>query len=157
MFKVIELPTKCEIWSVIRFLTARNMLTADIHRQIVEVYGPEAMSDGKVRKWEIHDTTLSLKSPVSRSVAYKIVTEDLKIKKLCSRLVPRLLTPEHKEKMFAISLDFLIHYEEEGDDMLSRIVTGDKTWVSHITPESKQQSMEWRHTSSPVKVKARHC
>ncbi|KFM59394.1 hypothetical protein X975_02345, partial [Stegodyphus mimosarum] len=39
--------------------------------------------------------------------------------------------------------------------MLSEIVTGDETWVSHITPESKQQSMEWCHTSSPVKVKAK--
>ncbi|GFW91781.1 transposable element Tcb2 transposase [Trichonephila clavipes] len=42
---------------------------------------------------------------------------------------------EHKEKSFASSLDFLICYEEEGDDILSRIVTGDETWVSHITPE----------------------
>ncbi|GFS57046.1 uncharacterized protein TNCV_4238311 [Trichonephila clavipes] len=44
---------------------------------------------------------------------------------------------------------------EEGDDMLSGIVTGDETWVSHITPESKQQSIEWRHTSSLVKVKTK--
>ncbi|GFX31131.1 uncharacterized protein TNCV_2026341 [Trichonephila clavipes] len=36
-----------------------------------------------------------------------------------------------------------------------RIVTGDETWVSHITPESKRQSMEWRHTNSPVRVKAK--
>ncbi|GFQ99403.1 hypothetical protein TNCT_657131 [Trichonephila clavata] len=35
---------------------------------------------------------------VSRSVAYKIVTEDLNFKKLCSRWVPRLLTAEDKEK-----------------------------------------------------------
>ncbi|GFT94677.1 HTH_48 domain-containing protein [Trichonephila clavipes] len=52
-------------------------------------------------------------------------------------------------------IGFFIPYEEEGYDILSRIVNGDKTWVSHITPESKQQSMEWRHTSSPVKVKAK--
>jgi histone-lysine N-methyltransferase SETMAR len=29
---------------------------------------------------------------------------------------------------------------------LSQIVTGDETWVSHSSPESKQQSIEWRHT-----------
>ena len=33
--------------------------------------------------------------------------------------------------------------------MLSHIVTGDETLVSHITPESKQQSLHWKHTSSP--------
>ncbi|GFX42426.1 histone-lysine N-methyltransferase SETMAR [Trichonephila clavipes] len=36
-----------------------------------------------------------------------------------------------KEKRFASSLDFFIRYEEEGDDMLSQIATGDETWVSY--------------------------
>ncbi|GBL82035.1 Mariner Mos1 transposase [Araneus ventricosus] len=39
--------------------------------------------------------------------------------------------------------------------MLSRIVTGDKMWISHVIPKSKQQSIEWRHTHSPVRVKAK--
>ncbi|GFT18999.1 uncharacterized protein TNCV_3212321 [Trichonephila clavipes] len=54
---------------------------------------------------------------VSQSVMYKIVTKDLNFKKLSSRWVPRLLTAEHKEKRFAISLDFLTRYEEKGYDM----------------------------------------
>ncbi|GFW93903.1 uncharacterized protein TNCV_4221821 [Trichonephila clavipes] len=63
-------------------------------------------------------TTLSLEFPdVSRSVVYKIVIENLNFKKLCSRWVARLLTAEHKEKRFAISLHILIRYEEEGDGM----------------------------------------
>ncbi|GFX85162.1 uncharacterized protein TNCV_1647091 [Trichonephila clavipes] len=37
--------------------------------------------------------------------------------------------------------------------MLRRTFTGYGTWVSHITPESYQQSMECQHTSSFVKVK----
>jgi hypothetical protein len=51
MFKMIERPADCEIQSVIRFLNARNVKPADIHRQICEVYGENAMSDGMVRKW----------------------------------------------------------------------------------------------------------
>ncbi|GFV46849.1 HTH_48 domain-containing protein [Trichonephila clavipes] len=43
----------------------------------------------------------------------------------------------------------------KGGDMLSRNFTKDETWISHITPEANQQSMELRHTSSPVKVKAK--
>ncbi|GFU38501.1 uncharacterized protein TNCV_2434441 [Trichonephila clavipes] len=74
---------------------------------------------------------------VSRLVVYKIVTEDLNFKELCSRWVTRLFTEEHKEKMFAISLDFFIRSEEKGDGMSSLIVTGDETWVFLITPESK--------------------
>ena len=49
-FKMIERPADCEIGSVIRFLNARNVKPADIHRQICEVYGENAMSNGMVRK-----------------------------------------------------------------------------------------------------------
>jgi hypothetical protein len=38
-------------YSVIHFLSARNVQPADIHHQICEVYGENAMSDGMVRKW----------------------------------------------------------------------------------------------------------
>ncbi|GFU08704.1 mariner Mos1 transposase [Trichonephila clavipes] len=178
---MIESPAKCEIRSVILFLTARNMSAADIHRQKTEVYGTEAMSDRKVRKWarkfkdgrtNVHDeersgrpsvitddlkqavetkirenrrftkTTLPLEFPDdSRSVAYKIVTKDLNFKKLCSRWVPDYSPRNTKRRGLPFHWT-LIRYEEEGDGMLSRIVTEDETWVCHIPPKSKQQSME---------------
>jgi len=51
MFKTIEGAADCEIRSVIRFLNARNVLPSEIHHQISQVYGDNAMSDGMVRKW----------------------------------------------------------------------------------------------------------
>jgi len=51
MFKTIEGAADCEIRSVIRFLKARNVLQSEIHHQICQVYGDNAMSDGTVRKW----------------------------------------------------------------------------------------------------------
>ena len=51
MFKTIEGAADCVIRSVIRFLKARNVLPSEIHRQICQVYGDNAMSDGMVRKW----------------------------------------------------------------------------------------------------------
>ena len=50
------------------------------------------------------------------------------------------------------ALTFLVLYEAEGDTYLSQIVTGDETWVAYVTPETKQQSMEWRHSTSPKKA-----
>ena len=64
-----------------------------------------------------------------------------------------MLTEEHKKQHVACGLTFLMRYHKEGDGMLSHIVTGDKTWVSHITPESKQQSLHWKHTGSPKREK----
>ena len=40
----------CKIRSAIRFLKARNVLPSEIHHQICQVYGDNAMSDGTVRK-----------------------------------------------------------------------------------------------------------
>ncbi|GFT39826.1 histone-lysine N-methyltransferase SETMAR [Trichonephila clavipes] len=182
MFKTIDQPTACEIRSVIRFLTAKNVSAAEIQRQISDLYGPNAMSSSKVRKWarafkdgreNVHGeprsgrpsvitddlfnamdekiredrrftiSTLALEFPnVDRTTLHKVVSEKLKFRKLCARWVPRLLTEEHKLKRMACALDFLDRYHKEGDQFLERIVTGDATWVSHITPESKRQSME---------------
>ncbi|GBN05434.1 hypothetical protein AVEN_96355-1 [Araneus ventricosus] len=134
MFKIIESPAPCEVRSVIRFSSARNLSAAGIQRQTCEVYRATAMCEVKVRKWvrdfkagryNIHDdsrsgrpsaitddmvasvgtkilenrhftiSTLSSDFPEkSRSVLYKIVSEKLNFKKLCSRWVPKLLTEE---------------------------------------------------------------
>jgi len=51
MFKTIEGAADCEIRFVIRFLNSRNMLRSEIHHQICQVYGDNALSDGMVRKW----------------------------------------------------------------------------------------------------------
>ena len=47
----------------------------------------------------------------------------------------------------AASLTFLEAYEKDGDLLLDRLVTGDETWVKHVTCETKKQSMEWGHTT----------
>jgi hypothetical protein len=47
----IENHNTCEVWSVIRFLNAKNFRPVEIHRQIVEVCGEGAMNEGNVRKW----------------------------------------------------------------------------------------------------------
>jgi len=67
--------------------------------------------------------------------------------------VHKVLKEEHKNERVACALKFLMRYHKEGFDMLSNFVTGDDTWVSHITPESKQQSLHWKHTGSPERKK----
>jgi len=50
MFKTIKGAANCEIRFVIRFLNSRNVLPSEIHHQICQVYGDNAMSYGMVRK-----------------------------------------------------------------------------------------------------------
>ena len=192
MLKTIEGATDREIWSVIHLLNARNVLPSEIHHQICQVYGDNAMSDGMVRKcvqmfnegrenvhyearsgcpslvnadlvhkvnervcedrrYTISD--LSLPFPlISRALLYDIVSSHLGYQKACARWMPKMLT-EHKKHHVACALTFVMHYHEEGDGVLSRSVTGDETRVSHITPESQQQSLHWKHTDSPRRKK----
>jgi transposase len=47
----IENHASCEIRSVINFFIAKNVRPAEIYRQVCDVYGENAMSDGMVRRW----------------------------------------------------------------------------------------------------------
>jgi hypothetical protein len=51
------------------------------------------------------------------------------------------------------ALKFLERYHLDGDKFLDHIVTGYETWVSHFTPVSKRQSLEWQHPPSPSKLR----
>lgn len=86
---------------------------------------------------------------VSRSTIHRILTEKLQYRKVCARWVPRMLTEDHKRQRVDSSREFLRRYADEKDNFLDSIVTGDETWAFHFTPETKQQSREWRHPSSP--------
>lgn len=91
---------------------------------------------------------------LGRTTVFKILTEELKFSKVCARWVPRLLTPVHKQRRLdAAQYLFQLHAEE--DNLLSRIVTGDETWVHHSTPETKQQSMVWKTTDEEAPKKAK--
>ncbi|KAJ4429714.1 hypothetical protein ANN_21918 [Periplaneta americana] len=99
-------------------------------------------------------TELSSHFPqISRSLLHEIVTKHLLFKKVFARWVPKNLTPEHKMQRLGAVVTFLQRYHGDGDEFLDRIVTGDETWISHFTPETKQQSMHWRHSGSPVRTK----
>ncbi|KAJ4437507.1 hypothetical protein ANN_17652 [Periplaneta americana] len=99
-------------------------------------------------------TELSSHFPqISRSLLHEIVTKHLLFKKMCARWVPKTLTLGTQNAMFRSSTDILQWYHDDGDEFLDRIVTGDETWTSHFTPETKQQSMHWRHSGSLVRTK----
>ena len=66
-----------------------------------------------------------------------------------------MLTEAHKTRRLGSALTFLERCRAEGD-LTNQIITGNETWVAYVTPESKQQSIEWRHSSLPKKVKFKH-
>ncbi|XP_070141067.1 histone-lysine N-methyltransferase SETMAR-like [Drosophila kikkawai] len=65
------------------------------------------------------------------------------MRKLCSKRVPRLLTPDQKQQRIDDSETFLSMLKRNGTDFYRRYVTMDETWIHYYTPESSQQSSEW--------------
>jgi hypothetical protein len=86
----------------------------------------------------------------SKTTIHEAVTEKLGYRKLCAHWVPKMLTDDHKMKRMGSALKFLMRYTQEGDEFLDSTVTGNETWVFHHTPQSKQQSLQWRHTQEEV-------
>ena len=55
----------------------------------------------------------------------KILTEDLDMRKVCAKMVPKKLTEEQKQIRVTFCQDLL----ERQDDILGRVITGGETWV----------------------------
>jgi len=67
----------------------------------------------------------------SHGQTYNMMYKRLGIHNVCSRWVSRQLTTQHKSQSMGFSLQHLQRYQNEGEDMLSPIVTGDESWVQH--------------------------
>jgi len=82
---------------------------------------------------------------INTQTVRKILTEDLDMRKVCSKMVQKELAKEQKQRRITICQDLL----ELQDDILGRVITGDKTWVYQYDPETKQQSALWKTANSP--------
>ncbi|GFS17348.1 histone-lysine N-methyltransferase SETMAR [Elysia marginata] len=78
-----------------------------------------------------------------------IITDNLDYRKVSARWVHRMLTDEMKVQRKTTCAEQLKHYEEECEEFIQRILTGDESWVPQYDPESKRQSMEYSHKRSP--------
>ncbi|UYV65471.1 hypothetical protein LAZ67_3004457 [Cordylochernes scorpioides] len=90
---------------------------------------------------------------ISKTTIDKILREHLGYSKVCAILVPKMLTEDHKRQRVEAAQKFLDCHETDGEELLDSIVTGDETWVHYTTPETKEQSKQWKHTSSPKPLK----
>jgi len=62
---------------------------------------------------------------------------------------------EEKQNPVDVCTDLLCCLQAQPEIFLDRIVTQDETWVHHIDPETKRQSVVWKHASfdTPKKFK----
>ena len=88
---------------------------------------------------------------ISHGSANGMMHNKLGFHKVCARWVAMQVTDVHKQTCMDIWQKHLDRYGNERVIILDRIITGDVTWVHHYEPESKRQSMEWKHPQSLFK------
>ncbi|VVC34690.1 Transposase, type 1 [Cinara cedri] len=84
----------------------------------------------------------------------KILHDELNMKKVCAKLVPKNLTPDQKLFRQQICSDILERLEEE-PELMENIITCVETWIFQYDVETKRQSMYWKTPASPRMKKAR--
>lgn len=124
----------------------------------IQVTNPEMVN-------KIHDLVMDDRRIKIREIAYivkiskdriaYILKEHLNMKKLSARWVPRLLSVDHKRKRVLLSQYGLDIFHSNTTEFLRRFITVDETWIHHYTPETKEQSKQWRFSTESAPKKAK--
>ena len=92
---------------------------------------------------------------ISYERTQNIIINELGFSKVSARWVLRLLSVGQKRVRLTISRDGLEMFKADPQDFFNRVFTIDETWVHHYTPESKQQSKQWKKSDEPTPKKAK--
>ena len=76
------------------------------------------------------------------ATVYLILTEELGMRKICAKMVPRNLTEQQQDSQLSICPDLLEQVEAD-PELMDQVITCDKSWFFQYDPETKCQSLEW--------------
>jgi hypothetical protein len=85
---------------------------------------------------------------IGKDTVRKIVVEDFRKPKICSRFVPQSLTPEQKDRRTA-ACQRMIAKTDSDPEFFKNFVAGDETWSFAYDPTNKRQSAAWVGETSP--------
>ena len=122
-----------------------------------EVRTPELI--GQIKNFMDKDRCVSIKAisaqfDVSVGTAHTIINEELKMQLICTKFVPRVLREDQKERRCHDSRK-MVELINSDPAVLDALVTCNESWIYCYDPETKRQSSQWKHASSPRPKKAR--
>ena len=93
---------------------------------------------------------------VSIGSVEEILHDHLGLSKLSVCWVPKVLRDDQKVTRADCAIRFLNQFDADPNEFISRLVTGDETWIYQYDPESKLQGKQWLPTggSAPIKFKS---
>ena len=112
-------------------------------RRLKTVTTPENID--QIHDLILEDRLISAKSVseqlgISRERVGSIIHEDLDMRKLSAKWVPKCLNADEK---CCLSTCGIFSAMRDPNDFLSRLVTMDETWLYHYDPETRQSDNQW--------------
>ena len=98
--------------------------------------------------------TISAQFDVSVGTVHTIIREELKMRKICTKFVARVLREEQKERRCHDSRE-MVELINSDPAVLDTLMTCNESWFYCFNPETKRQSSQWKHAGSPRPKKAR--
>ena len=122
-----------------------------------EVYTPELI--GQIKNFIDKDRCVSIETTsaqfdISVGTVHTIIREELKMRKIRAKFVPRVLREDQKERRYHDSRE-MVELINSDPTVLDALVTCDESWIYCYDPETKKQSCQGKHASSPRLKKAR--
>jgi len=87
---------------------------------------------------------------IPKTIVHEIMSNYLGMRKVCVRWVPKFLTPLQRANRVECCQELLQACELNSAQFLSRIVTGDETWVHHYDPLSHQEARVWKKSGEEI-------
>ena len=120
--------------------------------RILELIGQIKNSMDKYRRVSIE--TIRAQFDASLGSVHTIIREEVKMQKICSKFVPRVLREDQKERRYHDSRE-TVELINSDPAVLDALVTCDESWIYCCDPETKTQNSQWKHACSPGAKKAR--
>ena len=98
--------------------------------------------------------TISAQSDVSVGTVHTIICEELKMRKICAKFVPRVLREDQKGRCCHDSRE-MVELIDSDPAVLDALVTCNESWIYCYDPGTKRQSSQWKHAGSPRPKKTR--
>ena len=80
---------------------------------------------------------------VSSGTVHKILTQELKLRKVCARWVPHLFTKEQKTTRVKMAKNLLKKYKKFDKRRILELLTGDENWVYYFEPQRRINNKQW--------------
>ena len=87
--------------------------------------------------------TISAQFDVSVGTVHSIIHEELKMRKICAKFVPRVLREDKKERRCHDNRE-MVELINSDPTVLDVLVTCDESWIYCYGPETKRQGSQWK-------------